>query len=202
MDARFKEVCQKVALDKAKWSNFCAASRMDDVKQHQRAVFHAEAQRSTGQVVVDRYMDKFCKFFGSKDPDQAVQLYQFFQTSLTSVLHIAPPDLHTVVIVDFTKFGAVNQETIDWLIGVTARMVTNVNSVALVLAPILDNPSVENGESGERARIEKKMRAKDLWPVLITLIACAAQLCVLITLIACVRALPSFVCVMQTSLTS
>ena len=175
---------------------------MDDVKQHQRAVFHAEAQRSTGQVVVDRYMDKFCKFFGSKDPDQAVQLYQFFQTSLTSALHIAPPDLYTVVIVDLTKFGAVNQETIDWLIGVTARMVTNVNSVALVLAPILDNPSVENGESGERARIEKKMRAKDLWPVLITLIACAAQLCVLITLIACVRALPSFVCVMQTSLTS
>jgi hypothetical protein len=47
--------------------------------------------------------------------------------------------------------------------------------VALVVAPILENPSVENGEAGERARIEKKMRAKDLYPVLISLIACAAR---------------------------
>jgi hypothetical protein len=41
-----------------------------------------------------------------------------------------------------------------------------------VLAPILENPTVENGEEGERMRIEKKLRAKNFDPRLITLIAC------------------------------
>ena len=174
MDAKFKEVCQNIALDKAKWANFCLASRGDDVKRHQRTVFHAEAQRSIGQVVVDRYIETYCRFFGSKDPEQAIQMFQLYKTSLTSALHLAPSDLYSVVIVDVTKLGAVTQDTIDWLIGVTSRIVNDVNSVALIVAPIIDHPAEENGECGERARIEKKMRAKKLCPVLITLIASAA----------------------------
>ena len=34
----------------------------------------------------------FCRYFGSKDPEQAIQMFQLYKTSLTSALHLAPAD--------------------------------------------------------------------------------------------------------------
>lgn len=172
VDAKYKELCHKIALDTAKWSSYLAASRTDEVKRHQNAVFHAEAQRSVGHMVVDRYMDKYTKFFGNKDAEQVTQVFQMFKKAIMADFRVNKTDVYTVVLVDFTKFGVVSQDMIDWTVGIAGKALeADPNGVLLCVAPVLENSTVENGEAGERARIEKKLRAKDFWPVLISLIA-------------------------------
>ena len=171
VDAKFKETVHKISLDISKWSSYLGASRTDDAKRHQNSVFHAEAQKAVGQVVVDRYMDKNTKFFCNKDPEQVTQVFQMFKKSVMSDARLEKQNVYNVVLIDFTKHGSISQDLIDWTIGMASKVADDCNSVVVVIAPVLESSNVEHGEAGERARIEKKLRARDLSPVLITLMS-------------------------------
>ena len=170
-DAKYKETVHKITLDIAKYSSYLSASRSDDVKRHLNSVFHAESQKAVGNIVVERYMDKNARFFCNKDPDQVSAMFNLFKKSLMSETRLDKQNVFTMVMIDFTKHGAISQDLIDWMVGLTAKVVEDCNSVALVIAPVLESSNVEHGESGERARIEKKFRARDMSPVLITLMS-------------------------------
>lgn len=175
-DAKYKELCHKITLDTARWSSFLSASRVDESKKHQVTVFHAEAQRAIGQVVVDRYMDKFSKFFANKESDQVAQVFKMYKSSLMAEHRLSKADFFTVVVIDYTKYGIISQDMLDWTVGLASKVLDNdPNGVLVVIAPIMENANIEFGESGERSRIEKKLRAKDLTPVLVTLIASSAR---------------------------
>jgi hypothetical protein len=152
-----------------------AASRTDEVKRHQNSVFHAEAQKTVGHMVTDRYMDKHAKFLCNKDPEQVTQVFQMFKKSLMCDFKLEKNDTYTIVLIDYTKHGTVTQDMVDWTIGIAGRVLEDTNSVVVVVAPVLDNQGID-GETGERARIEKKLRAKDISPALVTLIACGPHI--------------------------
>lgn len=172
-EAKWKEVQHKISLDRAKWCTYIAATRSDDQKMYERKVFHIESQRTTGNLVVERYMSKCAKFFHSKDPAQIESMFEMFKKSVMSDCKTTIADTYSVVVLDYTKVGVLSQEMLDWSVGVSSKVLDkDPAGVLVIIAPVLENPAVENGEEGERRRIEKKLRAKNFHPVMITLIAC------------------------------
>ena len=168
-EATWKEVQHKVVLDRAKWCAYVSATQNDAQKRYEKKVFHIESQRTTGNMVVDRFMAKTAKFFHCKDPGQVESVFEMFKKSVMSDCKTGRADTYTVVLIDFTKLGVLTLEALDWTTSLAAKVLENdATGVAVVLAPILENPTVE----GERMRIEKKLRAKNFDPRLITLIAC------------------------------
>jgi hypothetical protein len=83
-----------------------------------------------------------------------------------------------LMIVDYTKTGVLTPEELESSLSWAADMLDaelSRRQAVLVIAPLLESSFVENGEAGERLRIEKKLRAKGFEPYLVSLIGLSME---------------------------
>lgn len=81
--------------------------------------------------------------------------------------------LFEVCWIDYTKGGRLTQEALDHTITLGQSLLKHNprNSVMLVISPTIASDKTKDGLSGERQRIETKLRAKDYVPELVALTA-------------------------------
>jgi hypothetical protein len=100
-----------------------------------------------------------------------------FRNSFSTKTRIAAERLYDIVWLDYTKCGRVTQDYRDSTIALGKTLVdlNPKGAVLFVIAPTLASDKVADGISGKELLIEKKLRAKDMEPVMVTT-ACSKDL--------------------------
>ena len=134
-------------------------------------MMHEQGQKAQGNLVVDRYCDKWSKIVHCSAANQKTMCTMFRKSVMKDAM-VEMKDLQELLVIDFSKVGALAGDELDEAATWAKDHITPelaCRTVVLIIAPLVESLLVPNGEAGERGRIEQKFRAKNFEMFLISL---------------------------------
>lgn len=109
-------------------------------------------------------METLFKFIQSKDAKFITDSYANFVSAIKKKHKLKDECIRHVCLIDFTKYGTLTRECLDWAVGIGGTIAHQAasSSCVLIIAPWFASEQVEDGLDGERKRIELKCKARNL----------------------------------------
>ena len=132
---------------------------------------HQRQMKEVGSQIVSRCLEDWFKFLQSKDANFIFESFASFAVGMMKRTKVKEHNVRRICLVDFTKYGTMSKEALDWSIGLAEKIskVQPSNSCVLIVAPWLVSDAVEDGADGERKSIEVKCKNRNLKTFPVTL---------------------------------